>query len=939
MKYLILISIFAIFAASCGDTTTSTGNDFESKEFLVEHCQDKIDNDNDGKIDCEDEGCQGYTFCQKVIKTENTAVDCQDQLDNDGDEKIDCEDEDCQGFIFCTPQLENTADLCNDRLDNDNDGKIDCDDTACKIFTFCKNQQENTATACSDELDNDADGDVDCEDTDCQVFTFCMAGAENTSTACKDNQDNDNDGKIDCEDEDCQGFTFCETEILKENSAVLCQDNQDNDGDEKIDCQDEDCQGFTFCANEIPVENSAISCQDEIDNDGDGKIDCLDEDCQGFTFCGTFNTEDSSSKCQDEMDNDNDGKIDCEDTDCWQFSFCNIYNGSPITDSWGDTWDSVERGKKTWEEAKAICENLGGRLPTVTELYRNNSNLTGDLGSYQTNYLWTLISSYSNNYKISVRLTDGNRTQYVKTNKQSFRCVWPNDDNNGFDSKKCYGEPNNECFKYDYYYNIDNYNRPPLPYTAAVNECNFYGSSLMVLDEYENAIHAGLPNGNNSWNWLQDYYGNNLIGVRWRDDGAENWTFINGTYGTYLGTTTYYNFRCIGVADTTHEYQQGNPVCYGGCFENNKRVSSIKSDSEDRDAETYSSAIETCRNLGGQIHNLREYTDNIHSGWENGSNTWLWLTNIYSSSVVLGRWNGVGTEYFNISSSNSSPTGSQKVRCVWHKKKPALPTCGNVSDVLKWNGTEFVCEASVSGSSNGNAYNSDEKIDSWGNAWDGVQRPGQYYEDAKADCESMGGRLPTATELYKVNATTPIVSGSSIGTTGQTGYLWTTIKTYTVNQNIAMRISDGATQRVYTTSNSTSYKRPYRCIWPISKSDILIGVNCNGAPGNECFTTDSLIVDSYDRVALDHAAAVNDCMASGGHLPDGGEYAMLIHEGLVNGSNEWLWMSEAIYSNSIQMLRWNGTGSTTWPNSTNRFTSSSYSTNRKFRCVYHKILK
>ena len=86
-------------------------------------------------------------------------------------------------------------------------------------------------------------------------------------------------------------------------------------------------------------------------------------------------------------------------------------------------------------------------------------------------------------------------------------------------------------------------------------------------------------------------------------------------------------------------------------------------------------------------------------------------------------------------------------------------------------------------------------------------------------------------------------------------------------------------------------------------------------------------------------SAVNDCMADGGHIPDNGEYSLLIHSGLVNGSDNWLWVSDSLYQNSLQLLRWNGTGLTTWPNSTNRYTSSSYATNRNFRCVYNKNLK
>lgn len=908
------------------------------REDTAQLCQDKIDNDGDEKTDCDDESCKGFTFCAE--DREDTAILCQDNEDNDGDNKTDCDDEECKGFVFCSSGITVETGLdCTDNKDNDGDGKVDCIDPDCKGLSYCLSKTEETAKDCSDNKDNDGDSNVDCDDEDCKGFTFCADKVENTAILCQDTEDNDGDTKTDCDDEDCKGFTFCADSV--ENTAALCQDNQDNDGDTKADCDDEDCKGFTFCAILIPVENTAVLCQDGDDNDGDNKTDCDDEDCQGFTFCGTFNTEDTSAKCSDGDDNDADGLVDCDDADCWQFSFCNIYNGSANTDSWGDTWDGTERGSKTWAEADQICKDLGGRLPTVTELYRNNATLTGDLGeSYQGNYLWTLISSYSNNQKMVVRLSDGNRTSYAETSAYHFRCIWPRESSVGFNSDRCYGEPGTECFKHDYYYNIDRFDRAPLPFAAAVNECNFYGASLLLLDEYATAIHNGLPNGTNDWNWVHDYdHSNQLIGIRWTGTGLPNWSYLYSTYATELGTTGYYRFRCIGVEQNNFEYQQENPVCYGGCFENSQRASKIKSDSEDRDAENYASAIETCRSLGGEIHNLREVTENIHAGWDNGTYSWMWLSEFYGVNTVLARWSGLGTSHFNIDSTYATPLSSYKVRCVWHQKKPELPLCPESDDVLVWDGTGFVCESAVTGSSAGQAYNSDEQIDPWGNAWDGVQRPGQFYAEAAKDCASMGGRLPTATELYRVNATTPIVAGSSIGTTGQTGSLWTNIQTYEVNKHIAMRISDGETERVFITEANTTYKRPYRCIWPAKKSDILTGINCNGVPGSGCFETDRLIVDTHDRVDLDYTSAVNDCIASGGHIPDGGDYANLIHEGLENGGNSWLWVSNAIHASNLQVIRWSGVGAATWPTSTDRSSNVAHSTNTHFRCVYHKNLK
>lgn len=63
--------------------------------------------------------------------TEDTVTLCEDGVDNDGDGHIDCNDADCLGLSPCA---ENTAASCNDGIDNDGDGFTDCNDTGCSEF-------------------------------------------------------------------------------------------------------------------------------------------------------------------------------------------------------------------------------------------------------------------------------------------------------------------------------------------------------------------------------------------------------------------------------------------------------------------------------------------------------------------------------------------------------------------------------------------------------------------------------------------------------------------------------------------------------------------------------------------------------------------------------------------------------------------------------------
>ncbi|RME00250.1 MAG: lamin tail domain-containing protein [Deltaproteobacteria bacterium] len=104
-----------------------------------EVCDNEIDDDNDGLIDCDD-----VEDCLDVI-----AEVCDDGIDNDCDGDIDCADSDC---------LDAIVETCDDGIDNDCDGMTDCEDPDCLNVIV---------EDCSDEVDNDCDGKTDCEDENC----------------------------------------------------------------------------------------------------------------------------------------------------------------------------------------------------------------------------------------------------------------------------------------------------------------------------------------------------------------------------------------------------------------------------------------------------------------------------------------------------------------------------------------------------------------------------------------------------------------------------------------------------------------------------------------------------------------------------------------------------------------------------------------------------
>ena len=148
-------------------------------EDTLEACQDGIDNDNNGYVDCNDFSCS---------KNPNPAI-----------------------AELCIPDEpvipEDTPEMCSDGIDNDGDGYTDCSDNSCRnsdSLAVRKVCQESLPQAVVANCDDDDPFDADCY--------------EAVLAACSDGQDNDGDSYVDCEDFDCshhplgvcQGAKVCE---------------------------------------------------------------------------------------------------------------------------------------------------------------------------------------------------------------------------------------------------------------------------------------------------------------------------------------------------------------------------------------------------------------------------------------------------------------------------------------------------------------------------------------------------------------------------------------------------------------------------------------------------------------------------------------------------------------------------------------------------------
>ncbi|MBU1240425.1 hypothetical protein KKF84_12240 [Myxococcota bacterium] len=240
-------------------------NDSDCPMVASEICDDDIDNDGNGFVDCDDFACIGNIACPAKIENNDTL--CADGIDNDDDGLTDCADPSCNGHPDVTVCTETN---CTDGIDNDGDGYGDCDDFDCKDEATCAGEYE---TNCTDGVDDDGDGYIDCADFDCDDDPACI---EN----CTDGVDNNGDGFIDCADFYCQ-YNEPTCQAGKELTDATCSDGIDNDENGHADCDDFSCQrnpNVTVC------EGNVFTCSDGIDNDGNGFVDCADFACR---YCPT----------------------------------------------------------------------------------------------------------------------------------------------------------------------------------------------------------------------------------------------------------------------------------------------------------------------------------------------------------------------------------------------------------------------------------------------------------------------------------------------------------------------------------------------------------------------------------------------------------------------------------------------------------------------------
>jgi hypothetical protein len=185
--------------------------------------------------------------------------------------------------------------------------------------------------------------------------------------------------------------------------------------------------------------------------------------------------------------------------------------------------------------------------------------------------------------------------------------------------------------------------------------------------------------------------------------------------------------------------------------------------------------------------------------------------------------------------------------------------------------------------------------DQYGLSWDGLERTAATLDAAAVSCEAFGGRLPSATELFRVNATRT----DEVAQAFHTNPLWSRTAS-TRTEQVAITLATGAVSDA-----TASAPLAYRCVCAPPTPPFFGGARCNGPAGAACFSVGRYLLDAEDRVPLRKSAALQECAAERAGIADVPLLVAAIIGGLPGSGQLVQTADQATYFETTQ-VRWSG---------------------------------
>ena len=239
---------------------------------------------NDGYT-CDNDVCVGETLEEDVV----VEIHCDDSIDDDGDGNVDCDDSDCATDSVCVASIEDVCtDVlpgCADGVDNDADGDSDLEDSDCgsdwNVEEDSVEVEVFSESICTDSLDNDGDGLVDCLDDDCVYDNACVE-----TISCFDSDSSVTDPyieqgivtvvsgeEVETETDSCSLNTlqeyFCAEDYTLSYANISCSTAYGS----TASCSNGAC--VLPSSGNVASESETVACVDAVDNDKDGMYDWL----------------------------------------------------------------------------------------------------------------------------------------------------------------------------------------------------------------------------------------------------------------------------------------------------------------------------------------------------------------------------------------------------------------------------------------------------------------------------------------------------------------------------------------------------------------------------------------------------------------------------------------------------------------------------------------